>query len=51
VPIYSGTKKKLGRLNMGGMDIMRRHWLDYDPVALAVLIIGMGIVELLALII
>jgi len=33
------------------MDIMRRHWLDYDPVALAVLIIGIGIVELLALVI
>jgi hypothetical protein len=28
--------------------VLRRHWLDYDPVALAVLIIGLGIVELLA---
>jgi len=27
------------------------HWLDYDPVALAVLVIGIGIIELLALII
>jgi len=26
-----------------------RHWLDYDPIALAVLAIGIGIVELLAL--
>jgi hypothetical protein len=26
-----------------------RHWLDYDGVALAVLIIGLGLVELLAL--
>jgi len=26
-----------------------RHWLDYDPIALAVLAIGMSIVELLAL--
>jgi hypothetical protein len=25
------------------------HWLDYDPVALAVLVIGIGIVALLAL--
>jgi hypothetical protein len=25
-----------------------RHWLDYDPIALAVLAIGIGIVELLA---
>jgi hypothetical protein len=27
----------------------RRYWLDYDPVALAVLVIGIGIIELLAL--
>jgi hypothetical protein len=26
-----------------------RHWLDYDPVALAALVIGIGIVELLVL--
>jgi hypothetical protein len=26
-----------------------RHWLDYDFVALAVLVIGLGAVELLAL--
>jgi hypothetical protein len=25
------------------------HWLDYDPVALAVLVIGIGIVTLVAL--
>jgi hypothetical protein len=31
------------------MHILRRHWLDYDPVALAVLVIGIGIIELLAL--
>jgi hypothetical protein len=29
--------------------MMGRHWLEYDHVALAVLIIGLGIVELLAL--
>ena len=29
----------------------RLYWLDYDPVALAVLVIGMGIIELLALLI
>ena len=28
-----------------------RHWLDYDPVALAVLVIGIGIIELFALMI
>ena len=27
----------------------RRPWLDYDPVALAVLVIGIGMIELLAL--
>ena len=29
------------------MYIERRHWLDYDPVALAVLVIGIGLIELL----
>ena len=33
------------------MYLQRRHWLDYDPVAFAVLVIGIGIIELLALII
>ena len=33
------------------MYIQRPHWLDYDPLALAVLVIGIGIIELLALII
>ena len=27
------------------------HWLDYDPVAVAVLVIGLGMIELLAMII
>jgi hypothetical protein len=27
------------------------HWLDYDPVALAVLVVGIGMIELLALLI
>jgi hypothetical protein len=31
------------------MHAQRRHWLDYDPVALAVLLIGIALVELLAL--
>ena len=31
--------------------VQRPHWLDYDPVALAMLVIGIGIIELLALII
>jgi hypothetical protein len=27
----------------------KRHWLDYDPVAFVILVIGMGMIELLAL--
>jgi hypothetical protein len=30
------------------MRVQGGHWLDYDPVALAVLVIGIGIVALLA---
>ena len=30
------------------MHLLGRHWLDYDPVALAVLVIGIGMIELLA---
>jgi hypothetical protein len=33
------------------MYIKSWHWLDYDPVALAVLVIGIGVIELVALII
>jgi hypothetical protein len=33
------------------MYMQRRHWLDYDPIALAVLVIGLGMIELLASII
>jgi hypothetical protein len=29
--------------------MQRLYWLDYDPVALAVLVIGIGLIELLAL--
>jgi len=31
------------------MHVTSRHWLDYDSVALAALLIGLGIVEMLAL--
>jgi hypothetical protein len=30
------------------MYIQRRHWLDYDPVALAALVAGIAMIELLA---
>jgi hypothetical protein len=33
------------------MYAQKRHWLDYDPVALAALVIGLGMIELLAMII
>jgi hypothetical protein len=33
------------------MYVQKRHWLDYDPVAVAVLAIGLGMIELLAMII
>jgi hypothetical protein len=35
-----------------GMDVMlsdHRHWLEYDSVALAVLLVGIGLVELIVL--
>jgi endogenous inhibitor of DNA gyrase (YacG/DUF329 family) len=31
------------------MNVQSRHWLDYDPVALVVLVVGMSAVALLAL--
>ena len=27
----------------------KRYWLDYDPVAVALLVIGLGMIELLAI--
>src|SRR5262249_39898725 len=47
------TKCPAGPPNTAGIGrrIMqtKRYWLDYDPVALAVLVIGIGAIELLAL--
>jgi hypothetical protein len=31
------------------MYVQKRHWLDYDPVAVAVLVIGIAMIELLAM--
>jgi hypothetical protein len=31
------------------MSVQSRHWLDYDPVALLILVVGIGAVALLAL--
>ena len=33
------------------MYVQKRHWLDYDPVAVAVLVIGLAMIEVLAMII
>ena len=40
--------KKNWAFEQGKGTMIGRHWLDYDHVALAVLIIGLGIVELVA---
>jgi hypothetical protein len=31
------------------MRVRNGHWLEYDPIALVVLLVGMGVVALLAL--
>jgi hypothetical protein len=39
-------------VRIGMMDVMLsdyRHWLEYDSVALAVLLVGIGFVELIVL--
>ena len=49
-PIYSPTQEITAFEHR--MDIMlsdNRHWLEYDAVALAVLLIGIGCVELIVL--
>jgi preprotein translocase subunit Sss1 len=43
--------EQLETLNRVTMYAQKPHWLDYDPLALAVLVIGIGIVELLVMII
>jgi hypothetical protein len=52
----SGTKRPLGEsraleglVGIGVMHLQAYHWLDYDAVALAVLVIGISAVTLLAL--
>ena len=44
LPASPTKKREKGRHLMH-----KRYWLDYDPVALAVLVIGIGMIELLAL--
>ena len=45
----SGPANSMRALHFEPVGQQRRYWLDYDPIALAVLVIGIGIVELIAL--
>jgi hypothetical protein len=53
-PLSHWVGNREAALSPTGLGIERRtmqqrlHWLEYDSVALAVLVIGMGVVELLA---
>jgi DNA-binding IclR family transcriptional regulator len=43
-------RSRLARILEQGHAMQQRlHWLDYDPVAFAVLAVGMGMIALLAL--
>jgi hypothetical protein len=50
-PHLAALVEQLETGNRAAIYVQRPHWLDYDPIALAVLVIGIGIIELLALII
>jgi hypothetical protein len=49
-PHIAALVEQLETANRATVYVQKPHWLDYDPLALAVLVIGIGIVELLALI-
>jgi hypothetical protein len=50
-PRIAALVDQLETLNRVTVYAQKPHWLDYDPLALAVLVIGIGIIELLVLII
>jgi hypothetical protein len=50
-PHIAALVEQLETVNRARTYVQKPHWLDYDPLALAVLVIGIGIVELLALLI
>jgi len=50
-PHIAALVEQLETLNRATVYVQKPHWLDYDPLALAVLVIGIGIIELLVLII
>jgi hypothetical protein len=47
----SGSANSMRALHFEPVGQQRRYWLDCDPVALAVLVIGIGLIEVLAFII
>jgi hypothetical protein len=56
VPVFSAAPFEpscllaaLIKREQGRPSCTRSHWLDYDPVAFVVLVIGIGMIELLAL--
>jgi hypothetical protein len=48
-PQIRGSTQKASPGRGALMSVQSRHWLDYDPVALVVLVVGMSGVALLAL--
>jgi hypothetical protein len=50
-PRIAALVEQFETLNRAVTYAQKPHWLDYDPLALAVLVIGIGIIELLVLII
>jgi preprotein translocase subunit Sss1 len=50
-PHIAALVEQLETVNRVTMYAQKPHWLDYDPLALAVLVIGIAIIELLVLII
>ena len=50
-PRIAALVEQLETVNRATMYVQKPHLLDYDPLALAVLVIGIGIIELLVLII
>jgi hypothetical protein len=49
--LFPGPSRSPGVGNREAYMQQRLYWLDYDPVAFAVLVIGMGMIALLALLI
>jgi hypothetical protein len=50
-PRIAALVEQLETVNRATVYVQKPYWLDYDPLAFAVLVIGIGIIELLVLII